>query len=110
MEKYVFNRKNSFKKRRYFLNFRSDLEQDPDPLLHDTDPRIRIHIELKWTRNTGLYSKEENFLTEISNNVEKCIFCIDKINMDSVRRDGFKRWRNDFLALYFSYIKKKTHS
>ena len=38
----------------YFQNFRSDL--DPDPLFHETDPRIRIrihiHIKIKRTRNT----------------------------------------------------------
>ena len=38
----------------YFPDFRSDLEQDPDPLFHETDPRIRIHIKMKRIRNTGI--------------------------------------------------------
>ena len=46
-EKYIFW---------YFPDFRSDLEQDPDPdlLFHETDPRIRIriHIKMKRIRNT----------------------------------------------------------
>ena len=29
--------------RRNFPDFRSDLEQDPDPSFHETDPRIRVH-------------------------------------------------------------------
>ena len=44
-EKYIFYR--------YFPDFSSDLEQDPDPLFHETDPRIRIHIKMKRIRNTG---------------------------------------------------------
>ena len=39
-----------------FPDFRSDLEQDPDPLFHETDPRIRIriHIKMKRIRNTAI--------------------------------------------------------
>ena len=43
----------------YFLHFRSDLEQDPDlepdPLFHETDPRIQIWIctKMKWIQNTA---------------------------------------------------------
>ena len=46
-EKYIFYR--------YFPDFRSDLEQDPDPLFHETDPRIRIriHIKMKRIRNSA---------------------------------------------------------
>ena len=40
------------KKFLYFLDFRSDSEQNPDPLFHETDPRIRIHIKMKRIRNT----------------------------------------------------------
>ena len=33
-----------------------DAEQDPDPLFHETDPRIRIwiHIKMKRIRNTAI--------------------------------------------------------
>ena len=50
-ENYIFYRK----KRWYFPDFRSDLEQDPnpDPLFYETDPRIRIHIKMKRIRNTA---------------------------------------------------------
>ena len=41
----------------YFPDFRSDLEQDPDPLFHETDPRIRIHIKMKRIRNTDFFSQ-----------------------------------------------------
>ena len=47
-EKYIFYRKKSW----YFPDFRSDLEQDPDPLFH----RIRIHIKMKRIRNTDKYN------------------------------------------------------
>ena len=47
-EKYIFFIE---KKVDIFPNFRSDLEQDPDPLFHETDPRIRIQI--KRIRNTA---------------------------------------------------------
>ena len=36
----------------HISDFRSDLEQDPDPLFHETDPRIRIDIKMKRIRNT----------------------------------------------------------
>ena len=36
-EKYIFYIK---EKSCYFPDFRSDLEQDPDPLFHETDPSI----------------------------------------------------------------------
>ena len=45
------------KKSWYFPDFMSDLEQDPDPLFHETDPRIRIHIKMKRIRNTFFLSK-----------------------------------------------------
>ena len=34
----------------------SDFEQDPDPdpLFHETNPRIRVHIKMKRIRNTDL--------------------------------------------------------
>ena len=52
-EKYIFYIKKSW----YFPDFKSDLEQDPDPdqLFHETDPRIqiRIHIKMKLIRNTA---------------------------------------------------------
>ena len=38
-------------------DFRSDLEQDPDPLFHETDPRIRIQIKMKRIRGSGSKSK-----------------------------------------------------
>ena len=47
-EKYIFYRKKGW----YFPDFRSDLEQDPDPIFHEADPRIRIHIKMKRIRNT----------------------------------------------------------
>ena len=47
-EKYIF-----IEKSWYFPGFRSDLEQDPDPLFRETDPRIRIHIKMKRIRNTA---------------------------------------------------------
>ena len=37
----------------YFPDFRSDLEQDP--LFHEMDPRIRIHIKMKRIRNTDYF-------------------------------------------------------
>ena len=44
-----------------FPDFRSDLEQDPDqdPLLHETDMRIRIHIS-KVTRRKFKINKKKN--------------------------------------------------
>ena len=65
-EKYIFYRKKSKTKVDIFSDFRSDLEQDPDPepdsLFHETDPGIRIqtdpgiriHIKMKRIRNTDL--------------------------------------------------------
>ena len=50
-ETYILYRKKSW----YFPDFRSDLEQDPDPLFHEMDPRIRIQIKMKRIRNTGLW-------------------------------------------------------
>ena len=52
-EKYIFYRKKSKTK---IDIFPSDLEQDPDPdpLFHETDPRIRIHIKMKRIRNTAV--------------------------------------------------------
>ena len=50
-EKYIFFIE---KKSCYFPDFRSDLEQDPDPFFHETDPRIRIHIKMKRIRNTAI--------------------------------------------------------
>ena len=32
---------------------------DPDPLFHETDPRIRIHIKIKRIRNTADCIKEK---------------------------------------------------
>ena len=49
-EKYFFIEKKSL----YIPDFRSDLEQDPDPLFHETDPRIRIHIKMKRIRNADV--------------------------------------------------------
>ena len=49
------------------IDFRSDLEQDPDPdpLFHKTDQRIRIHIKMKRIRNTA----------QITSNIKKiCVF------------------------------------
>ena len=48
LKKYIFNRK-SFKKSLYYLDFVSDLEQDPDPLFHETDPRCALWIYGKIT-------------------------------------------------------------
>ena len=41
----------------FFLGFRSDLllDPNPDPLFHETDPRIRIQIKMKWIRNTEFF-------------------------------------------------------
>ena len=38
----------------YFLDFKSDSEQIPDPSFHEADPRIRIwiHVKIKRIRNT----------------------------------------------------------
>ena len=46
LEKYIFDKKENL----YFLDFRSDLEQDrdPDSLFHNTDPRV----QMKRIRNT----------------------------------------------------------
>ena len=39
-EKYIFfYRKKKQNRSRYFLDFWSDLEQDPDPYLNETDPK-----------------------------------------------------------------------
>ena len=63
-EKYIFYRKKKQNKSQYFPDFRSDLEPDPDPLFHETDPkiRIRIHIKMKRIRNTG---KKASKLSEL---------------------------------------------
>ena len=34
-----------------FIDFRSD----PDPLIPEVDPWIRIHIKMNWIRNTGTW-------------------------------------------------------
>ena len=56
-EKYIFYSKKSKTKGWYFPDFRSD------PLLHETDPRIRIHIKMKhilWnTAFSHLFMLEE---------------------------------------------------
>ena len=54
-EKFIFYIK-KVNKSWYFPDLRSDLDPDPeqDPLFHETDPRIRIHIKMKRIRNTGL--------------------------------------------------------
>ena len=31
---------------------------EPDPLFHETDPRIRIHVKMKRIRNTGVNKKK----------------------------------------------------
>ena len=51
---YSINNKTDHISEIYFPDFRSDL--DPDPLFHETDPRIRIHNKLKRIRNTGLHT------------------------------------------------------
>ena len=54
----IFFIEKKVKQRLYFPDFRSDLkqdldpEQDPDPLFHKSDPRIRINIKIKRIRNT----------------------------------------------------------
>ena len=50
-EKYIFYTKKKLNKSWYFPDFRSDLA--PDPLFHETDPRIRIDIKIKRIRNTA---------------------------------------------------------
>ena len=59
-EKYIFYRK----KKLIFPDFRSDLEQDPDPdpLFRETDPRIRIHIKMKLIRNTSFIAVNSIFI------------------------------------------------
>ena len=52
LEKNIFDRKKVLKSW-YFFDFRSDPELDPDPLFHETDPRIRIHIKMKRIRNAA---------------------------------------------------------
>ena len=39
-----------FQKKFRLIDFRSDLESDP--LFPEVDPQIRIHIKMKWIRNT----------------------------------------------------------
>ena len=53
-EKYILNRKKSTTIKLLFPDFSLDLEQDPDPLFHETDPRIRIHIKMKRICKTNL--------------------------------------------------------
>ncbi len=38
-----------------------DPNPDPDPLVRGMDPRIRIHNEMSWIRNTGLSITHETF-------------------------------------------------
>ena len=49
-EKYIFKRKES--KRVGIFSILG-----PNPLFHETYPRIRIHIKMKWIRNTASNSK-----------------------------------------------------
>ena len=69
-EKHILYRKKSW----YFPDFRSDLEQDPDPLFHETDPSIRIDIKMKRIRNTvnNLFSSVYVNLNNV--NMSYCLF------------------------------------
>ena len=55
LEKF-FNKKKVKRKSWYFLDFRSDSDQDQDSLFHKTDPRIRKHIKMKQIRNTAFHT------------------------------------------------------
>ena len=41
-------------------------DPDPDPLLLNVDPRIRIHVKMRWIRNAGF----ENVLKLVFSYIE----------------------------------------
>ena len=58
------------------------MEQDPDPLFHETDPRIRIHIKMKRIRNTGNYILQVNLLTNNNNKTNNDMTFTSQYNDD----------------------------
>ena len=50
-----------------FFDFRSDPDLYPDPLFPEVDPRIRIriHINMKWIRNTDFKKKRPESLPSL---------------------------------------------